>query len=83
MAWVEILQVEKSKYDSRKDVIYFDWYGAKKYSVLSKKSLEYLKVNKIEEGDYAFIMKSIGKNGNPYFITKMIKKQTKERGFVE
>lgn len=53
--------------------VYFDFFGNEKKTIVTPKSLKYLKIDDIREGDEVDIQKGIRNGKETYLITEVVK----------
>lgn len=79
MAWTTIKRIEDSKYNDNSKLVYFDFYNKEKFSILTSKVLEYLKIDKLKEGDNIYVIRTFNpKNDKEMYLIKKVHMSSKK-----
>jgi len=74
MVWVKITKIEDSEFNDSK-VIYFDFLGTEKFSIVSKNVLNYLHIIQLRVEDKILVVKSFSRVGKEIYLLKKVEKQ--------
>ena len=74
MVWVKVLKKEKSKYKKNDYLVFFEFRGQERFSIINFNVLRYNKVDNIDIGDEIFVIKSFGRTEKPIFLIKGVRK---------
>jgi len=72
MVWTRIKKIEESKINNS-TIIYFNYFEKEVCSYVSKKVLNYLKIDSIYDFKEVFVIKTFNKFDKPIYVIKKVK----------
>lgn len=73
MVWVKIYKIEESQYSNGSYLACFMLHNKDRFVIITKKVLQYLKINNIKVGDEIFVMRSFNNTGDERFLVKKVR----------